>query len=85
MRFNVRPVAAGLGALMTLTVVELATDPRALTAAPARLLGFCAALVGIGAFTSILVHAESLYRRASVLDPLTGLLNRNASGVVFRS
>ncbi|MBV8220754.1 MAG: GGDEF domain-containing protein, partial [Solirubrobacterales bacterium] len=51
--------------------------PDSWSVSPSRLIGVCAALVSIATFTSILVHAEFLYRRASVLDPLTGLLNRS--------
>lgn len=45
---------------------------------PARVLAWMSVLVGIAGSTTRLAHAERSARGTAVLDPLTGLLNRQA-------
>jgi diguanylate cyclase (GGDEF)-like protein len=77
-RFRSRVVVAG--AVVTaceMVVVSVAVDPADLAADPRVLMVALALLVSVVAVTSALSGAEMQYREESVLDPLTGLLNRS--------
>jgi diguanylate cyclase (GGDEF)-like protein len=77
-RFRSRVVVAG--AVVTacgMVVVSIAVDPADLAADPRVLMVALALLVSVVAVTSALSGAEMQYREESVLDPLTGLLNRS--------
>jgi diguanylate cyclase (GGDEF)-like protein len=76
-RFRSRVVVAG--GLLTgveMVAVSLAADPARLVADPLTLIAALVLLVGLVAVTTALMGAELQYRGESVLDPLTGLLNR---------
>jgi diguanylate cyclase (GGDEF)-like protein len=77
LRFTARGVALGL--IVSVAVVVAASE----AAAPARLLGHpeaplitVAVLICVMAFVATLMRAELEHRSESILDPLTGLLNR---------
>jgi diguanylate cyclase (GGDEF)-like protein len=58
--------------------VALAPHPEAATEDPVPLVVALSLLLGLAAITAALTRAELKHRDAAVLDPLTGLLNRQA-------
>jgi diguanylate cyclase (GGDEF)-like protein len=77
-RFRSRVVVAG--AVVTafeMVVISVAVDPARLAADPRFLMVSLGLLISVVAVTSALSGAEMQYREKSVLDPLTGLLNRS--------
>jgi diguanylate cyclase (GGDEF)-like protein len=78
-RFSGRGIVAGVAITLVLlcasllgTEAERVADYPPLLAAPAALI------VGIAILSTALMHSERKYRSESVIDPLTGLLNRKA-------
>jgi diguanylate cyclase (GGDEF)-like protein len=67
---------AGVAALVALVATVLA-GPLPAIHHPLTLAAVLVVLVGVTAVTTALMDAELEFRDASVLDPLTGLLNRN--------
>ena len=83
-RFTTRGVYAGL----TLTVVVLllstvAVDPAGFLDDPTFTLVGLACCAGLAAFSEALMRVELQQRSDAVLDPLTGLLNRNTLELRF--
>src|SRR5205807_2323281 len=76
-------VAAVGSAVMMLLGATVAVDPSGTLAHPAPLVVSVALLVSITAVVGALSGAEVEQRSESVLDPLTGLLNRTALGRRF--
>ena len=78
-RFNARGVVAGSSVAAALIVASsLVVDPAEVTAAPQHVL-FALALLGAVALLSLaLMQSDVHHRTASVIDPLTSMLNRNA-------
>jgi diguanylate cyclase (GGDEF)-like protein len=78
-RFSARGVWAGLAVtVVVLLVVGVALDPAGYADDPTYLnAGLCAA-VGLTVFAQFLMSSEMQQRSASILDPLTGLLNRTS-------
>jgi diguanylate cyclase (GGDEF)-like protein len=80
-RFDVRGVIAGssvAGGLILVT--SLAVNPAAVIASPQEVV-FRLALLGAVALLSLaLMRSDVAHRSASVIDPLTSMLNRNALG-----
>ena len=79
LRFTSRGGVAGL--LFTTLVVLAATagvDPAGFVREPTLVLMTLAVLASVAAFSSTLMRSELDHRSESVLDPLTGLLNRRA-------
>lgn len=81
-RFDVRGVIAGssiAGALMV--ACSLGVDPAETIASPQQIV-FRLALLGAVALLSLaLMRSDVQHRSASVIDPLTSMLNRNALAV----
>ena len=78
-RFGARGVQAGLASTLAIMVVaSLAAGPSELVEGPHYLLIAAATMVGLAACCHTLMSAEAEQRSTSVLDPLTGLLNRKA-------
>jgi diguanylate cyclase (GGDEF)-like protein len=75
-RSRVVVVAAVLTAC-EMVAVSVAVDPAALAHDPRVLILSVSLLVAVVSVTSALAGAEMKYREESVLDPLTGLLNRS--------
>ena len=75
-RSRVVVVAAVLTAC-EMVAVSVAIDPAALGRDPRVLILSVSLLVAVVSVTSALTGAEMKYREESVLDPLTGLLNRS--------
>ena len=83
-RFRTQVVVAAVGsAVMMLLGATVAVDPSGTLAHPAPLVVSVALLVSITAVVGALSGAEVEQRSESVLDPLTGLLNRTALGRRF--
>jgi diguanylate cyclase (GGDEF)-like protein len=78
-RFNVRGVVAGSGVAGGLILASsLGVAPAEVIASPQQLV-FRLALLGAVALLSLaLLGSDVQHRSASVIDPLTGMLNRNA-------
>jgi diguanylate cyclase (GGDEF)-like protein len=74
-RTPVAIAASGIGLLLTL-VATLGLHPAATIADPAPVIVACAVIVGVSAAAQALTGAELQYRDTAILDPLTGLLNR---------
>jgi diguanylate cyclase (GGDEF)-like protein len=69
-------IAASASALLMMLVATLAAHPAETLDHPGGLLVSVALIVGISAAAQALNSAEQQYRSSAVLDPLTGLLNR---------
>ena len=83
-RFTTRGVYAG--AAVTIVVLLLSTvavDPAAFVDDPTYTLIGLAACCGLAAFAEALMRVELQQRSDAVLDPLTGLLNRNTLELRF--
>ena len=77
LRFTARGVALGLAVSIAAAVAASeAADPAGLLHHPALLLMTVAALICIMAFVATLMRVELEHRSESILDPLSGLLNR---------
>ena len=78
-RFRREVVTAGAGvALAMMLVVTVGVDPSGTLADPELLIATSALLVAVVAAAGAIQSAEIHHRGQSVLDPLTGLLNRKA-------
>jgi diguanylate cyclase (GGDEF)-like protein len=83
-RFSSRGVYAGLGVtILILLACTVGIDPSAFADDPTFTLTGIAIAIGLTAFTHTLMRVEMEQRSDSVLDPLTGLLNRKALGARF--
>jgi diguanylate cyclase (GGDEF)-like protein len=78
-RFNVRGVIAGSGVAAGLILASsIGVDPGQVIASPQHVL-FPLGLLGAVALLSVaLMQSDVQHRTASVIDPLTSMLNRNA-------
>jgi diguanylate cyclase (GGDEF)-like protein len=78
-RFNGRAVAVG-GAITSalLVAVTLGVDPHYVLDHPQSLLMPLSLLVAVALLSSALMSSDLEHRSSSVIDPLTGMLNRNA-------
>jgi diguanylate cyclase (GGDEF)-like protein len=78
-RFGPRGVLVGLTFTASLMVgATFGVDPGAIIDDPQKLLFPLALLGGTAVLSSALMHSDIEHRAESVLDPLTGLLNRHA-------
>ena len=78
-RFGIRGVGVGVAA--TLAIMGCATaaaDPSALVADPSLTILAAASVLSVGALSTALMRSDVQHRSEAVLDPLTGMLNRNA-------
>ena len=83
-RFGTRGVQAGVVATIAiLALCTIGVDPQTFMAHPEPFIISVAALFGLAAFADTLMRAEIEQRSDSLLDPLTGLLNRKALVVHF--
>jgi diguanylate cyclase (GGDEF)-like protein len=77
-RFTTRGVYAGLGlTVVVLLLSTVAVDPAGFAADPTFVVIGLASCAGLAAFAEALMRVELQQRSDAVLDPLTGLLNRN--------
>jgi diguanylate cyclase (GGDEF)-like protein len=83
-RFNARGVQAGVGVtLLIMVLASLVAGPADLAAGPHYLVIAAGTIIGLAACCHTLMSAEAEQRSTSVLDPLTGLLNRKALDTHF--
>lgn len=78
-RFNARAVATGVG-LVTglLLLVTFGVDAAYIADRPQSIIMPIALLVAVALLSSALMSSDREHRSSSVIDPLTGMLNRNA-------
>ncbi len=82
-RFGRRVVVAGAAiGLVLMAVATVAVDPGS-ASPPTYLIAAVALVVSVVGIADALQSAELSYRTESVLDPLTGLLNRKSLGIRF--
>jgi diguanylate cyclase (GGDEF)-like protein len=78
-RFSTRGVIAGaVFTVVALAVAAVWADAGAVVADPPRIALTLAGLIGLVVFSDLLTRTEIRQRSAAVLDPLTGLLNRQS-------
>ena len=78
-RFGTRGVAAGVGVTIALLLgVTLGLDFTATIDGPERFLFPLAAIVAVALMSTALLRSDLEHRSEAVVDPLTGMLNRNA-------
>jgi diguanylate cyclase (GGDEF)-like protein len=84
--FLLRPplaIGAVVVAVLVLAVVA-ATHPQSFVDDPTAVLAMIPLVIAVGLFSATMLRAERRQRRASALDPLTGLLNRSSLEDRFR-
>ena len=80
-RFDVRGVVAGSSVAAVLVLASsLAVDPAVVIARPQQVVLPLALLVALALLSLALMRSDRQHRTASVIDPLTSMLNRNALG-----
>jgi diguanylate cyclase (GGDEF)-like protein len=78
-RFSERGIAAGLAvSLLILLGVALGGDAHAVLENPPLLFGPLALMSCVAVFQAVLMRSDVKFRAAAVIDPLTGMLNRQA-------
>jgi diguanylate cyclase (GGDEF)-like protein len=78
-RFGTRGVAAGVGFTITLLLaVTFGLDTNSTVAGPEHFLFPLAAIIAVALLSTALLHSDLEHRSEAVVDPLTGMLNRNA-------
>jgi diguanylate cyclase (GGDEF)-like protein len=78
-RFNARAVAAGVGvAFGLLLLVTFGVDARYIVHHPDSVIMPMALIGAVALLSSALMKSDLEHRSSSVIDPLTGMLNRNA-------
>jgi diguanylate cyclase (GGDEF)-like protein len=78
-RFGTRGVAAGVGITIALLAgVTLGLDFGATIDGPERFLFPLAAIIAVALMSTALLDSDLEHRSEAVVDPLTGMLNRNA-------
>jgi diguanylate cyclase (GGDEF)-like protein len=78
-RFNGKPVAAGVGLVSALLLVTtFGVDSGYILDHPQTIVMPIALLVAVALLSSALMKSDLEHRSSSVIDPLTGMLNRNA-------
>jgi diguanylate cyclase (GGDEF)-like protein len=78
-RFSERGIALGVGITIALVLaVALITDAAAVADNPPLVIAPVTLVVAVAMFQSVLMRSDIKYRAAAVIDPLTGMLNRNA-------
>ena len=80
-RFSTRPVVIGCALTIAIMVAtSLAAGPGAIIDNPVPLLFAVPMVCAVALLASALMRSDRDHRAAAVIDPLTGLLNRNALG-----
>jgi diguanylate cyclase (GGDEF)-like protein len=80
-RFSQRGVVAGVGiALALLFAVAFGTDAGAVVHEPPLVIAPAALIVSMAMLSTALMRSDLEFRGRSVIDPLTGMLNRAALG-----
>ena len=78
-RFSSRGIALGTGiGLALLMAVGFGVDAAAVIADPTLLMAPIALIIAVALLSTALMQSDMHHRSESVVDPLTGMLNRNA-------
>ena len=78
-RFNMRGVFAGVSlAAVLMLAVTVGYDPDAVAASPELLVAPLSLLLAVAVLTTALMDSDIAHRSDSVIDGLTGMLNRRA-------
>lgn len=78
-RFSIRGIVAGVAiALALLFAVAFGIDPEAVLGEPPIVIAPAALIVAIAMLSTALMRSDLEFRSRSVIDPLTGMLNRSA-------
>jgi diguanylate cyclase (GGDEF)-like protein len=78
-RFSERGIAAGVAlSVLILVGMALGVDADAVFENPPLLFGPLALMTCVAMFQTVLMRSDVKYRAAAVIDPLTGMLNRQA-------
>jgi diguanylate cyclase (GGDEF)-like protein len=78
-RFTSNGVAAGLVFTVVLLVAAtIGVDPGAVADNPTRVVGALALLAAVTVLSTALMRSDIEHRSDALIDPLTGMLNRNA-------
>ena len=78
-RFNMRGVVAGVSlAAVLMVAVTVGDDPAAVMAMPELLVAPLSLLLAIAVLTTALMDSDIAHRSDSIIDGLTGMLNRRA-------
>ncbi len=78
-RFSIRGVVAGVAiALALLFAVALGVNPDAVLDEPPLVIAPAALIISIAMLSTALMRSDLEFRSRSVIDPLTGMLNRAA-------
>ncbi len=84
-RFSTRGVVAGVMiAIVFVLVVAFAVDARTIVGNPVLVIVPVGLIVCIAVLSTPLMHSDIQHRTDAVIDPLTGMLNRNALGLRVR-
>jgi diguanylate cyclase (GGDEF)-like protein len=78
-RFSLRGVCVGVGiALLCLAAVAFGTDAAAVLDNPTVVMAPAAVILSVAILSTALMRSDVEHRGEAVIDPLTGMLNRNA-------
>jgi diguanylate cyclase (GGDEF)-like protein len=78
-RFPARGVISGLGVTVAMMLaVAFGSDAHAVIARPPLLIMPLALASAVAILSTALMHSDEAHRSEAVLDPLTGMLNRNS-------
>jgi diguanylate cyclase (GGDEF)-like protein len=78
-RFPTRGVLLGLGVTVVMMVaVAFGTDAHAVIAKPPLLIMPLALAIAVAILSTALMQSDVIHRSEAVIDPLTGMLNRNS-------
>jgi diguanylate cyclase (GGDEF)-like protein len=78
-RFPTRGVLLGLGVTVAMMIaVAFGSDAQAVIAKPPLLIMPLALAIAVAILSTALMHSDVIHRSEAVIDPLTGMLNRNS-------
>jgi diguanylate cyclase (GGDEF)-like protein len=78
-RFPTRGVILGLGVTVAMMIaVAFGSDATAVIAKPPLLIMPLALAIAVAILSTALMHSDVMHRSEAVIDPLTGMLNRNS-------
>jgi diguanylate cyclase (GGDEF)-like protein len=81
-RFSMRGVAAGVGiAILLVLAVGFGADPSLVVGEPDLVIAPIALIICVAVLSIPLMRSDIQHRSDAVIDPLTGMLNRNALSV----
>jgi diguanylate cyclase (GGDEF)-like protein len=78
-RFSGRGIAVGVGlSIVLLLAVGFGVDAHAVIQNPTLVVAPIALMIAVAMFQTVLMRSDLKHRAEAVIDPLTGMLNRNA-------